>query len=221
MINNLQEKKSELCSVLSKCDKTLEDTSVQMLAKAIQAIEISIDEIQKGYKDPSGLKEFKIIVTLPPIINPIPLWIHCRMDQIRESKSIPKNFFIEIAPPIGELYKAPRVFEDNCLQNYQMTFHFGNATSRLYQMIKASELVFSIYHVPPITVSKYPVLIGNASIALIPLSFSPSFVQALEFVTPNGKKTGYMFDVRLSSEKPLFPDASIKFESTFQAFSVL
>ena len=166
------------------------------------------------------LRRFKIQITIPLSIDPLPIKIHCRLDQSKTSKAMDINTFVEIIPPVGDKYKTPIVIQRNTIYNYSTDFLLGPKTNQNYVMLKASSFLFNIYYIPPAISSPKPKLLAQAKLALGPLQFTSSLSQTLEFNNEDGSDSGFAFECKLSMDKPLVQDEGINIDDIIRVFSI-
>jgi hypothetical protein len=128
------------------------------------------------------------------------------------SHPLPLQHYLEVKPPVGEVARSDVVTRRMANYSYIHTFNLGERTSRQIEMLKASDMEFRIYHktkviekVGPHDVKQKgkPVLIALATAPLAPLSYSMNNSAPLNFMAIDGKRTSFLFEVRMTLGAPL------------------
>lgn len=207
-IYDLSLKHEKLLQALSKCDPEDELCPTESLKKIIARVEKTLDALKSRSVKLTDLGKFRIKVTIPKTSSKKPAHIVIRLDQMRTSKSLEVGNFIIIKPPTGSPFNTPRIVSRSTCVNYSYSFDLPDRTPRTIAFAKASDVEVTIWKfVPEMEIGKgHSVLLASAKAQVLPLCFSPVSSGPLEFKTPEGKKTQYVFEATLSTDEPLIPE---------------
>ncbi|EAY21930.1 hypothetical protein TVAG_249900 [Trichomonas vaginalis G3] len=214
-----QMKLKKLKAALDMCSPSIQPEIPNNLTKAINALNNTITELNRGTKTMDSLRRFKIQATIPPSSDNQPVHMHVRIDQSYSSKALEPNCYIVITPPAGEIFKTPLTHSKNSIYNYSYDCNLGNKTAQNISFLKASELKFKIFRVPPKVYGAEDILLGEANVGLGLLQYSTTITQKLEF-TLNGQHSDYIFECKITLDSPLVQDSGITVDEIISVFEI-
>lgn len=215
-----QAKIKKLQMALDKCPPSIQPEIPKNLTTAINALNKTIEELQTGEKTMENLRRFKIQATIPPSSDNQPVTMHVRIDQSYSSKPLDPNCYIEFIPPSGESFKTPLTHSRNSIFNYTYDFDLGTKTAQNISFLKASELKFKIYKVPPQVYDAQNILLGEASVGLGLLQYSTTISQRLDFLTQSVPHPEYIFECKITLNSPLVQDSGITVDEIISVFGI-
>ncbi|OHT08341.1 hypothetical protein TRFO_04975 [Tritrichomonas foetus] len=202
-IGESKRKRKKLMDALLRCSTAEDQSPAETLRAAIDSITNTISALRAGTKTLDDLKRFHLSISLPVSDLDNNVYLTVELTQKQKSHPIPLSHFIEVKPPFGDAARTP-VFKkrfDN--YTYTHTFDLGERNPRQIELLRSSDLKFSLFHKSIVLGKSRNVLKALATAPLSPLTFSLNSTAPLIFMMLDGQKTNILFDARISVSAPL------------------
>lgn len=210
VIDDLTEKHDCLSKALAKCDPEDELCPTASLRGIVERVARTLQALKDRAVCRSDLGKFRIKVTIPRTSSRQSALVTIRLDQMRTSKSLDINYYVVIKAPTGDELTTPRVVSTATCMNYVHTFMIPDRSPRSIAFAKAADVDFTIWKYTPMAEVKIgkgrSTLIASAKAQVMPLCFAAVSSGPLDFKTPTGQKTEYVFEATLTTDEPLIPE---------------
>jgi hypothetical protein len=212
-----KKKRKRLMDGLLRCASAEDQMPAEKLRSAIDSISSTIASIRSGTKTFADLKRFHLSVSLPVSAEQETAELTMEITQRPQSHPLPPHHYIEIKPPVGLPVQTPPIrSRSGPAFSYWQTFDLGSRSGRQMELLRAKDIEFRIFRksIAVARAAPRPVLVGLATAPLAPLSFALNSTAPLNFIGMDGKRTNFLFDVRMSVLAPLVPQSDIAIDET-------
>jgi hypothetical protein len=214
---NSRKKRKRLMDGLLRCASAEDQIPAEKLRSAIDSISNTIAALRSGTKTFSDLRRFHLSVSLPVGVEDGAAELTMEITQRPQSHPLPPHHYIEIKPPVGSAVQTPPIrSRAGPAFAFCHTFDLGDRSGRQMELLRASDIEFRIFRkqIAIARAAPRPVLVGLATAPLAPLSFALSSTAPLNFIGMDGRRTNFLFDVRMSVLAPLVPQTDLAIDET-------
>ena len=209
-VDQLLRQRDLLVDALAKCDPEDEIFPTDSLRTVVERVSRTLDALKSRSVKLNDLAKFRVKVTIPKTSSKKPAHIAIRVDQLPTSKPLERNDYVVITPPVGKSFTGPLVPSKWTTVNYAHSFDLPDRSQKTIAFAKTAIVEVAICHftsTPELGVGtgKHSV-IATAKVQVLPMCFAAvRSAQPLEFKTPDGKKSEYVFGMTMLAEEPLMP----------------
>lgn len=208
-IEQLARQQQLLSDALEKCDPEDEFCPTESLRAVVERVSRTLDALNAREVALSELGKFRVKVMIPKTSSKKPAHITIRVDQQPTSKPLVRNDYVVITPPVGKPFTGPLVPSKWTTVNYSHSFDLPDRSQKTIAFAKTALVEVAIWHftsTPERGVGTgIPSVVATAKVQVLPLCFAAVSTTPLEFKTPDGKKTDYVFGMTLLADDPLMP----------------
>jgi hypothetical protein len=197
-----RKKRKILMDALLRCATAEDQIPAETLRSAIDAISNTIAAIRAGTKLIPDLKRYRVSVTLPTTADDDEIDLTVEITQRAQSHPLPPLHYIEVTVPLADPAVSPTT-RARATENYTYihTFNLGERTVRQVEFLKSKDIQFRIFKRRTAIVGEEkarPLFIGLATAPLAQLAFALNATAPLNFLGMDGRRTPFLFDVRIS-----------------------
>lgn len=204
-LKKIKATKKKYMDAIIRCNALEDQSQVEMLRSAVNAISNTIAALTQKTASLSDLKRFHIKVDLVDDPYSYPAEVKLELRQKERSHPLPLNHKIVVKPPMGDSISTKLVKERNQKMNYVHKFNFGPAVESTVRMVTGGDMEFDLMRISNVMGNKKEQLVALATAPLNQLSFSSSLTIPLHFVNIDGSKTQFIFEAIFTVERPLVP----------------
>jgi hypothetical protein len=210
VIQLLEDQRRVLYEHLMQCNLQEDQTAADSLRGVIDKITATIELLSNDSISPRSLHSYRIQIHCPGSLCCRPLVLTVNLRRNSDARPLPLGHFFELVPPMGESISTRPINRRNELFDYKYSFWLGAPTRDLVKKVKKADFLVRLWHL----YSGIRIRNEFVSLATVPLGqfrHLESFTAPLYFMTIEGVKTEFVFELTLSISHPLkrSPDLTV------------
>jgi hypothetical protein len=222
-IRESERKRKRLMNALLRCAAAEDQHPAATLRSAIDSISNTIAALRSEARTLSDLKRYHLLVMLPVLEEEPEAQVTVEITQKPISHPLPPFHYIEVKSPVGKPARTPIIKNrGDPFHTYLHTFNLGERSAEHIESVRSSDVEFRLFR-KNTGFSQHPVrdtLVGLATAPLAALSYELSTTAPLHFMAMDGKRSSFIFEVRMTVVAPLVSKEELTVNETIDVIPV-